>query len=190
MGSSGVEQQSGPVDVLWRPPGERVAASRLSAFAAHVRERYGVPTASYEQLWQWSVDSLEDFWAAVWEHFEVLASTPYDRVLTSHEMPGACWFPGARLNLAENLLRADRPGPALIAVSEQGPARWCRGRSCGSWSAPSRQRWPSSACGRATGSWPTCRTGWKRSWQCWPALPGPGEGVGLSDGGAAGVRPG
>ncbi len=118
-----VEQRSEPADVLWRPSAERVAASRLSAFAAHARERYGAPTASYEQLWQWSVDSLEDFWAAVWEHFDVLASTPYDRVLTSREMPGARWFPGARLNLAENLLRADRPGPALIAVSEQGPAR-------------------------------------------------------------------
>lgn len=117
------EQQSEPVGVLWRPPCDRVASSRLTAFAAHVRDRYGAPTETYEQLWQWSVDSLEDFWAAVWEHFDVLASTPYDCILTSREMPGGRWFPGARLNLAENLLRSDRPGPALVAVSEQGPAR-------------------------------------------------------------------
>lgn len=99
-----------------------------SAFAAHVRERYGAPTVSYDQLWQWPVDSLEDFWAAVWEHFDVLASTPYDRVLTSRKVPGA------RLNLAGNLLRPDRPGPALIAVSEQGPARETRRRrQCPRW---------------------------------------------------------
>lgn len=115
------EQQNGTV--LWQPSPERVAASRLTRFAAQVHERYGAPIGTYEELWRWSVDSLEDFWAAVWEHFDVIASAPYEKVLTSREMPGASWFPGARLNLAENVLRADRPGPALVAVTEQGPAR-------------------------------------------------------------------
>ena len=109
--------------MLWTPSAERVAGARLTAFAEHVRERYGAPTGSYEELWRWSVEHLEDFWGAAWEHFDVLASAPYERVLDRREMPGARWFPGARLNLAENVLRADRPGPALVAVGEQGPAR-------------------------------------------------------------------
>lgn len=109
--------------VLWSPPARRVAASRLTAFAAHVSECYGAPAGSYEQLWQWTIDSLEDFWGAVWEHFDVLFSAPYEQVLSSRRMPGAQWFRGARLNLAENVLRAGRTGTALVAVGEQGPAR-------------------------------------------------------------------
>ncbi len=109
--------------VLWEPSAQRVDGSRLTAFAASARERHGAPAGSYAQLWQWSVDALEDFWAAAWEHFDVLASAPYTQVLSSREMPGARWFAGARLNLAENVLRADRPGPALVAVTEGDGAR-------------------------------------------------------------------
>ena len=109
-------------EVLWRPSAERVERSRLTSFAAEVRERYAVPVADYEALWRWSVDSLEDFWAAVWDHFDVIASQPYAQVLTTREMPDAHWFPGARLNLAENVLRTRGSGTALVAVAEQGPA--------------------------------------------------------------------
>ncbi len=116
-----VEQAQGTV--LWRPSAERVAGSRLTRFAGQVHERYGAPIGSYEELWRWSVEHLEQFWAAAWEHFDVLASRPYEQVLSSRQMPGARWFPGARLNFAENVLRPDRAGTALVAVGEQGPAR-------------------------------------------------------------------
>ena len=52
---------------------------------------------SYEALRRWSIDSLDDFWASIWRHFEVRASAPYERVLASRAMPGAEWFTGARL---------------------------------------------------------------------------------------------
>jgi len=113
---------TGPA-VLWTPSSERVAGSRLTAFAGFVRDRSGAPTGSYEQLWQWSVTHLEDFWAAAWEWFDVRCSAPYDEVLSSREMPGARWFTGARLNLAENVLRHDGPGPAVVVTAEAGPAR-------------------------------------------------------------------
>ena len=48
----------------------------------------------YDELWHWSVDDLEGFWAAIWEFFDVQASEPYERVLGRREMPGAQWFPG------------------------------------------------------------------------------------------------
>ncbi len=67
---------------------------------------------SYEALRRWSIDSLDDFWASIWEHFEVRASAPYERVLASRAMPGAEWFTGARLNYAENLL-AGKPSERL-----------------------------------------------------------------------------
>ncbi len=109
--------------VLWTPSPERVGASRLTAFAAFVAERHAAPTGSYEALWRWSVDHLVDFWAAAWDFFDVVSSRPYDQVLADAAMPGARWFTGARLNLAENVLRTDRPAPALIATGEDGPVR-------------------------------------------------------------------
>lgn len=113
------EELSG--EVLWRPSAERVEQSRLTRFAAQVRERHGVEVDDYDSLWRWSVDHLEDFWAQVWDHFDVLASTPPEQVLTTRAMPDASWFPGARLNLAENVLRVRGPHPAIVAVGEQGP---------------------------------------------------------------------
>lgn len=106
--------------VLWTPSRDRVERSRLTRFAGQARERHGADTSSYDALWHWSVEHLEDFWALVWDHFDVLASVPYDRVLTTREMPGARWFPGARLNLAENVLRRRGSHAALVAVDEQG----------------------------------------------------------------------
>jgi len=77
---------------------------------------------SYEQLWQWSVDDLEGFWGALWEHFDVQSSKPYERVLGKREMPGAEWFRGAELNYAEHIFRMARPGEtAIVHASESQP---------------------------------------------------------------------
>ncbi len=72
-------------------------------------ERRGRPFAGYDELWRWSVDDLEDFWASIWEFFGVRASHAYEEVLHSHRMPGAAWFDGAELNYAENMLCGVRP---------------------------------------------------------------------------------
>src|SRR5688572_27788252 len=72
---------------------------------------------SYDELWRWSVDDLEGFWAAIWERYGVEGD--YERVLGSREMPGAEWFPGARLNYAEHLLRGkDDAAVAIVHRSE------------------------------------------------------------------------
>ena len=117
------EQPAG--EVLWRPSRERVEGARLTRFAAEVRARHGLEVTpdeeGYEALRRWSVEHLEDFWALVWEHFDVRAATPYEQVLTSRALPGARWFPGARLNLAEHVLRTRGATPALVAAGEQGP---------------------------------------------------------------------
>src|SRR4051795_13439438 len=84
--------------VLWTPSPARIERARITSFA---RAR-GLPE-DYGALWRWSVEHLEDFWAAIWDEFGVAGS--YDAVLGSREMPGAEWFPGARVNYAEHLFR-------------------------------------------------------------------------------------
>jgi acetoacetyl-CoA synthetase len=91
----------------------------MTRFMRWAGERRGRPFAGYEELWRWSVDDLEEFWASVWEFCEVRCSAPYERVLSSHEMPGARWFEGAKLNYAENLLCGrDEDEVAVLHASE------------------------------------------------------------------------
>jgi acetoacetyl-CoA synthetase len=76
----------------------------------------------YSALWQWSVDHLEDFWQAVWDYFAVQSSTPHECVLRKREMPGADWFPGARINFAEHVMRREQAGQdAVVFLSESAP---------------------------------------------------------------------
>jgi acetoacetyl-CoA synthetase len=116
---------------LWEPSPEQLQSVEMKRFMDWAGERRGRTFADYGELWQWSVDELEDFWASVWEFCGVRASKPYERVLGSHEMPGTRWFEGARLNYAENLLLgpagagdgADRSGEvAVLHCSELRPA--------------------------------------------------------------------
>jgi len=102
--------------LLWEPSAELRERSAMCRF---MRER---GFDSYAQLWRWSVDDLEGFWGALWQHFDVRASKPYQQVLGTREMPGAEWFPGARLNYAEHVFRMARPEqPALVHASEARP---------------------------------------------------------------------
>src|SRR5580704_14561492 len=93
---------------MWEPPPEQRESVEMARFMNWVAARRGRAFAGYDELWRWSVDELEDFWASVWEFCGVRASRPYTSVLGSREMPGTRWFEGAELNYAENLLR----GPA------------------------------------------------------------------------------
>jgi acetoacetyl-CoA synthetase len=123
MPASQIENGPPPAELLWQPDESLRSHSHLAAFAAHVRREHGVALEDYDPLWQWSVEHLEDFWAAVWAFFDVQASTPYETVLASRTMPGARWFAGARLNFAEHVLRrAEGRGdqPAVVGVAEDG----------------------------------------------------------------------
>jgi acetoacetyl-CoA synthetase len=99
--------------VLWKPSAQQVQAARMTHFMRWVGARHGLELASYEELWDWSVQELEQFWADIWEYCGVKASTPYQRVLASAQMPGTRWFEGAELNYAENLLCRDESAPGL-----------------------------------------------------------------------------
>ena len=107
-------------DPIWTPDARTVSSARITAFARYVAERHGVDVEDYARLQAWSVTHLEQFWAAVWDFFEVVADGDHTRVLPVDAMPGARWFPGARLNYAEHALRASGDEPAVVAVDEDG----------------------------------------------------------------------
>jgi acetoacetyl-CoA synthetase len=98
--------------ILWEPSPERVERAVMTRFRRWVQERHALELPGYHDLWRWSVEDLDGFWAAIWEFFDVAATTPPERVLGSRAMPGAEWFPGARLSYAEHLGRG-RPEDAV-----------------------------------------------------------------------------
>jgi acetoacetyl-CoA synthetase len=104
---------------LWRPSPRRAAVSNLARFMRYVRERCGVEAGDYDVLYAWSIADPERFWLAVWSYCGVIAATPGDTVLENgRAMPGARWFPGARLNFAENLLRRRDAQTAIVFRGE------------------------------------------------------------------------
>lgn len=89
----------------------------------YIDERFGTAHADYDALWSWSVENVEDFWAALWDFFGVEASGSYERVLTTLAMSAARWFDGTQLNFARHALRQVGDQPAIIEETESRPRR-------------------------------------------------------------------
>ncbi|MGW5288167.1 acetoacetate--CoA ligase [Rhodococcus pyridinivorans] len=103
----------------WVPTEADVTGARVTAFARFVEERHAVTLPDYEHLWQWSVTRIGDFWRAVWDWFDVRSSTDTGPALADAVMPGAAWFPDARLNYVRHVFRNGRDDrPAIVYVSE------------------------------------------------------------------------
>jgi acetoacetyl-CoA synthetase len=112
-----------PQQPLWEPAPEQLEAVEMQRFMDWAGERRGRAFADYDELWRWSTEHLEDFWAGIWEFCGVRASKPYERVLGrsgetlgQREMPGTRWFEGAELNYAENLLAGGEGRADEVAV--------------------------------------------------------------------------
>jgi acetoacetyl-CoA synthetase len=110
-------------DILWTPPANLRDSTEIGRFMNWVRDERSLEFDCYEELWRWSVTDLEGFWGAVWDFYELRSYAPYERVLGRREMPGAEWFPGARLNYAEHLLgrEEDLDRVAVLARSQTRP---------------------------------------------------------------------
>ncbi len=110
-------------EVLWRPSPERVERAMITHYTRWLEETRGVSLSDYDALWRWSVDDLEGFWTSIVEFCGVRFREPPQGVLGRAEMPGAKWFPGARLNYAEHIFRdRDLTAVAIRHVSELRPA--------------------------------------------------------------------
>jgi len=108
---------------IWTPSALRIADANLTRFMAFVRDR-GVDPDDYAALWSWSVAEPAEFWTAIMDFTGVLADRDDGPALRDGQlMPGAKWFPGTRLNFAENLLRHRGPEPAIVFRNEAGLRR-------------------------------------------------------------------
>ena len=118
---SGDPQGGAPVNAqpLWRPSAERVERANMTRYLRWLAEHRGVELGSYDEAWRWSVEELDGFWSSIWEWFEVRGPAPRP-ALAERGMPGARWFPGARLNHAELSLRRRDDHPALLFANEAG----------------------------------------------------------------------
>lgn len=104
---------------LWQPSLDRVAVTNLHAFQQVLKNQVDDAPSDYDGLHRFSVDRMEEFWAAVWDYCGVVAKNRGDAVLINPDkMPGARFFPDATLNFAENLLRRRDDGTALVFRAE------------------------------------------------------------------------
>ncbi|MBC7102142.1 MAG: acetoacetate--CoA ligase [Parvibaculum sp.] len=103
---------------LWTPSAKAVAASNMGAFADFVNERHGLSLAGYDALHAWSVASPDLFWDAIWDFTGVIGEKGQRVLVDAGKMPGAAFFPDARLNFAENLLREEGGEIALLFNNE------------------------------------------------------------------------
>ena len=137
---------------LWTPSRERTRASNLAGFAAWLAghgdgvasgaeglaaalngrapddagappDPHDPPTAPYHALWRWSIEHQEAFWSAAWDWFGIVGHKGGRVLVDGDNMPRARYFPDARLNFAENLLRRRTDDPAIIAWAEDGRRR-------------------------------------------------------------------
>jgi len=114
-------------ELLWEPSAELVERSRLTEFIGWLKRERGLSFGGYDELWQWSVDDLDEFWSAIWEFFGVRADGDPSPVLASREMPGAQWFPNTSLNYAEHVFAGKRDEEvAILHASELRELRGMR----------------------------------------------------------------
>ncbi len=106
-------------ETLWTPSAERRQNANLTRFMAAVHTRWGVDAPDYDRLYRWSVAEPVQFWMSMWEFAGIVGEGPGNPALVDGDrMPGARWFPEARLNYAENLLRRRDSADAVVFRGE------------------------------------------------------------------------
>jgi acetoacetyl-CoA synthetase len=109
------------ISPVWTPTEQAIERAQVTQFARHVVRKYRLESNSYPDFYRWTVDNPAEFWSEVWDWCGVIASKKGSTVLVDGDkMPGAKWFPEARLNFAENLLRRGDQGDAFVFWDERG----------------------------------------------------------------------
>jgi acetoacetyl-CoA synthetase len=109
---------------LWEPSERAIEEAQVTQFARQVIRKRKLDANSYHEFHDWSVENPEEFWGEVWDACGVIASRKGATVLIDGDkMPGARWYPEARLNIAENLMRRGDRGDAFVLWDESGPRR-------------------------------------------------------------------
>ncbi len=109
---------------LWQPTDDQISVANITQLKNSIEQQFNASLPDYPALHAWSVNNLDEFWSIVWDDCNVVASNKGERVLLNPEkMPGAQWFPDARLNYAENLLRKTGSESAIVFRSEDAVRR-------------------------------------------------------------------
>lgn len=111
-----------PTQPLWTPDSRFQNQSRLKHFIDYLFVKQGLYLRHYDDLWNWSVTNIDDFWETIVEYFDVQFHTPYREVIDRPRqgMIGTQWFTGATVSYAEHIFRnANNQHPALLYASEQ-----------------------------------------------------------------------
>ncbi|MFX1385248.1 MAG: AMP-binding protein, partial [Promethearchaeota archaeon] len=104
---------------LWEPSEEWIKNAEVTRFIEFVNENYGQNIKGAKLLYKWSIEAIPDFWDAIWKFSGMIVSKSYEKVVEDLNIfPGTKWFPGARLNFAENLLKYKDKQLAFIFQGE------------------------------------------------------------------------
>jgi len=107
--------------IMWQPTEEQINNSQMMAYIQFVNQKFQLSLKNYSQLYDWSIERVEDFWGSFWEYSKIIYNSPYSNVVDDiAKMPGAKWFEGATLNFAENLLRHRDNKIAIQFYGEEG----------------------------------------------------------------------
>ena len=108
-------------EIIWKPSSESKKSTNLSRFIEFVNRKQSLSIKTeYQEIWNWSVNNVESFWSLVWDFSGIQGSKGTKISENLHEMPGAKFFPEARLNYAENLLRSPDDSLAIEEFREDG----------------------------------------------------------------------
>ncbi len=105
--------------LLWQPSDAFKSASTMTSYIEWLKKNDVAKVANYEELWQWSVDNIEDFWQSVWNYFNIISTSKPQQVLSSHKMPQVEWFKGTQVNYAEHIFsNKTTEHPAILFKNE------------------------------------------------------------------------
>ena len=111
-------------DILWKPTKEYIVNSQLYKFKNKINNKFDLSLSSYLELYNWSINNIEDFWSNVWDDTNIIYSNKYSQIVDDiNKMPGAKWFPGSKLNYAENLLKFKNANNAIEYYCEDQESR-------------------------------------------------------------------
>lgn len=106
-------------ELLWSPGNKEMEEAAITDYMKWLGANKNITPKTYEELWSWSVENVEEFWESIWDYYQVKSYTPYKSVLKNEIMPGADWFTGSTLNYAEHILRNVKKDKTAIYYSSE-----------------------------------------------------------------------
>ncbi|MAH05691.1 MAG: acetoacetate--CoA ligase [Alphaproteobacteria bacterium] len=108
---------------LWSPSQSAVENSNMFKFKTYLEKKYNVTLPDYPSFYFWSIEHAEDFWSEYWDYAGLIGDKGNVVIANKDQIEQAKFFPEARINYAENMLKRRDEAPAIIFKTEQGPER-------------------------------------------------------------------